>query len=276
MASLRIGDVVTRKSYGGDINFKIEDIAYNRSNGRKVYVLKGMIYRIIADSDEDDLEWKNPDQAQREVESNLSVAGVHHMSASTGNPLMGILQWRRARGKPGAVLHLDSSAEFLEMCRKYYTDAKIKAYGKVIPESEQPGQIRALLAGTQADILVVTGHDGLKKNVAKINSTDSYRTSRYFIQSVREARSYETDKNKLCVFAGACQSYFEGIMEAGANFASSPGRILIHALDPAKVADRVALTDSRVYVTPEQVARMTQSGSKGIGGLRTRGHYKVQ
>ena len=64
-------------------------------------------------------------------------------------------------------------------------------------------------------------------------------------------------------------------MEAGANFASSSGRILIHALDPAKVGDRIALTDSRVFVTPEKIARLTQSGSRCIGGVKTRGHYIV-
>ena len=273
MDSLRIGDVVARKSYGGDINFKIADIS-SRSNGKRTYVLKGMLFRIMADSDEDDLEWKNPDEVQRELDRNLSVAGIHHMNR--GNPLMDILRNTRVRGTSGTILHIDSSSEFLEMCQKYYRDAKIKAYGRVVPESEQPGQVRALLASTKADILVVTGHDGLKKNVTKLNTPDSYRTSRYFIQSVREARKYEPGMEKLCIFAGACQSYFEGIMDAGANFASSPGRILIHALDPAKVGDRIALTDSRIFVTPEQIARLTQSGSKGIGGLKTKGHYKIQ
>lgn len=271
MDSLRIGDFVTRKSYGGDIHFKIADIA-SRSSGRKTYVLKGMIFRIMADSEEDDLEWRSPEQVQRELERSMSTTGIHHMSRSF-SPL-GILQ--RSRGKSGVILHIDSSADFLEMCQKYYVDAKIKAYGRVIPESEQPGQIRALLASSRADILVVTGHDGLKKNATKMNSLDSYRNSRYYIQSVREARKYEPSLDKLCVFSGACQSYYEGIMEAGANFASSPGRILIHALDPAKVGDRVALTDSRVFVTPDQIARLTQSGSKGIGGLKTKGHYIVQ
>ena len=39
--------------------------------------------------------------------------------------------------------------------------------------------------------------------------------------------SVERNKNKLAIFAGACQSYYEEIMNAGANFASSPGRIFI-------------------------------------------------
>jgi spore coat assembly protein len=271
MDALRIGDVVTRKSYGGDVHFKIAEVS-SRSSGKRSYVLKGMLYRIIADAEEDDLEWKSPDQVKRELQDSLTVTGIHHMSR-------GILPFsflQRVRGKSGTVLHVDSSSEFLGMCQKYYTDAKIKVFGRVVPESDQPGQIRSLLASTKADVVIITGHDGLKKNVTKYNSIDSYRNSRYYIASTREARKYEPSFDKLCIFSGACQSYFEGIMEAGANFASSPGRILIHALDPAKVGDRIALTDSRVFVTPDQIARLTQSGSKGIGGIKSRGHYVVE
>ncbi len=271
MESLRIGDVVIRKSYGGDIYFNIADIT-SRSNGKKTYILKGMLYRIMADSDEDDLEWRNPEQVQRDLQRNMSITGIHHMSRD----LSSLRLFLRSRGKPGIILHIDSSEDFLKMCQKYYGDARIKAYGRVIRENEQPGHIRPLLASTRADILVVTGHDGLKKNAVKLHSLDSYRNSRYYIQSVVEARRYEPGLDKLCVFSGACQSYYEGIMEAGANFASSPGRILIHALDPAKVGDRIALTDSRAFVTPEQIAKLTQSGIKGIGGIKTKGHYIVQ
>ncbi|NLK86579.1 MAG: sporulation peptidase YabG [Clostridiaceae bacterium] len=270
MDSLRVGDYVARKSYGGDISFQISDIFVGR-NGRRVYVLRGMLYRIIADSDEYDLEPRRPEEIRKELQSRLSQRGIHHMARSI-SPFQLV---KKVRGKPGTILHLDSSSDFLEMCMNYYRDAKIKAYGHVIPESEQPGKVRALLNRTKADILISTGHDGLKKNASKMNSIDSYRNSRYFIQTATEARKYEADLNKLCIFSGACQSYYEGIMEAGANFASSPGRILIHALDPAKVGDRIALTDSRVFVTPEKIARLTQSGSRGIGGVKTRGHYIV-
>lgn len=271
MGSLQVGDIVTRKSYGGDIHFKIADIT-SRTNGRKSYVLKGILYRIMADSEENDLEWKNPEEIQRELKSRLSAEGIHHMSRGF-SPLQ---LFKRVRGRSGTILHIDSSADFLEMCQSYYSDAKIKAYGRVIPESEQSASVRALLASTKADILIATGHDGLKKNAVKMNSIDSYRNSRYFIQTAQIARRYEPSYDKLCIFSGACQSYFEGIMDAGANFASSPGRILIHALDPAKVGDRIALTDSRVFVSPSQIAKLTQSGSKGIGGLKTKGHYILQ
>jgi spore coat assembly protein len=271
MNSLKIGDYVTRKSYGGDIQFEITDIM-TRSNGRRIYILRGMLYRIIADSDESDLEWKDPREVRNELESRIMTRGMHDVSRGFSF----LRSFLRARGRPGTILHIDSSADFLEMCQNYYSDAKIKAYGRVMPESEQPESIRPLLSGSKADILIVTGHDGLKKNAVKVNSPDNYRNSKYFIQSVREARKYEQSYDKLCIFAGACQSFYEGIIEAGANFASSPARILIHALDPAKVGDRIALTDSRVFVTQEQIAKLTQSGLKGIGGIKSRGHYIVK
>lgn len=273
MDTFRIGDYVTRKSYGGDIDFRISDIAIGR-NGRKVYVLRGLVYRIMADSDEYDLMRRDQVEVQKELQSRLSQDGIHHIFNTRGAN-SNMKTSFRPKGRPGTILHIDSSPDFLEMCMNYYRDARIKAYGHVLPESEQPGSIRTLLKSTGADVLIVTGHDGLKKGTFSVNSPDGYRSSRYFIRSVQEARKYEPSLDKLCIFAGACQSYFEGIMEAGANFASSPGRILIHALDPAKVGDRVALTDSRVFVTPEKIAKLTQSGLKGIGGIKTRGHYVV-
>jgi hypothetical protein len=75
MEALKIGDVVTRKSYGGDIHFKIAEITSNRGNGRKTYLLKGMLYRILADSEEGDLEWKSPEEVDRdEMEPGVNEA----------------------------------------------------------------------------------------------------------------------------------------------------------------------------------------------------------
>ena len=91
----------------------------------------------------------------------------------------------------------------------------------------------------------------------------------------KEARKYEPDYDKLCIFAGACQSYYEGIMGAGANFASSPGRILINAYDPAIVSEKVALTESTRYVTPGEIAGLTVSGKDGIWGVDTKGHLNL-
>lgn len=51
---MKIGDVVVRKSYDGDIAFKIIDI--KEENGKEVYVLKGLNIRIEADCSKEDLE----------------------------------------------------------------------------------------------------------------------------------------------------------------------------------------------------------------------------
>ncbi len=269
MDDLKVGDIVARKSYGGDVFFRIENIV-KRNDGKKVYSLRGLLYRIEADSSEDDLIMQDVNKVQKDIQrSVLSESSNRTYRSGPAYPWL----MTRGRGTAGRILHIDSSSEFLDMCLKFYRKSNLKVTGKVVPESEQPAHVRSLLESSRADILVVTGHDGIKKDSTKLNSVDSYRNSKYFIQSVREARKYQPSMDKLCVFAGACQSYFEGIMGEGANFASSPGRILIHALDPGKVADRVALTDSKRMVTPEKIAELTESGMKGIGGIRTKGHY---
>ena len=76
------------------------------------------------------------------------------------------------------------------------------------------------------------------------NDIYNYRNSRHFIETVKQARKFEkVSKKKLVIFAGACQSYFEALISAGANFASSPARILIDFLDPLIVAKNVAETE---------------------------------
>ena len=88
------------------------------------------------------------------------------------------------------------------------------------------------------------------KRESGYNDIYNYRNSRHFIETVKEARRYDSETNKnLVIFAGACQSYFEALMLAGANFASSPARILIDFLDPLIVAKSVAIADKNKYIT---------------------------
>ena len=77
--------------------------------------------------------------------------------------------------------------------------------------------------------------------------------------------------NKLVIFAGACQSYFEAIMMAGANFASSPGRILIDFVDPLIVAEKVATTEKNRIVTINQITKELREGGASIGGTSAEG-----
>jgi len=267
MSNIKIGDIVARKSHGGDVYFKVTDII-NTDGGKPVYVLKGLMYRIEADSDEDDLILQNPLDVRYIMKKDILHAKRYCYSRSMPR---GIFMIRLFRSRPGRILHIDSSGEFMEMCIQHYREAKIRSVGKEVPENEQPNVVRRYLEQYNPDILVLTGHDSLKKSADKHN-INSYRNSKYFIQAVKEARKYEPSPDKLCIFAGACQSYFEAIMEAGANFASSPGRILINALDPAFVSEKVALTETWKYVTPQEISTLTISGSKGIGGIKTKGH----
>ena len=52
---MKVGDIVVRKSYNKDIVFKITSFYYNNKN-EKLTILKGVAFRLIADSPLDDLE----------------------------------------------------------------------------------------------------------------------------------------------------------------------------------------------------------------------------
>ena len=95
------------------------------------------------------------------------------------------------------------------------------------------------------------------------------------IKSVKIAREYEKSTDKLKIIAGACQSNFEGLIKSGANFASSPKRINIHALDPAIIAIKVALTESTKKIDLIEVLNDTKCGPNGIGGIECNGSMFV-
>ncbi|MNG37541.1 Sporulation-specific protease YabG [compost metagenome] len=57
----------------------------------------------------------------------------------------------------------------------------------------------------------------------------------------------------------------------GSNFASSPGRILIHALDPVYIAIKASYTSIRETINLSDVVNGTISGIDGVGGIETMG-----
>ena len=115
------------------------------------------------------------------------------------------------------------------------------------------------------------------KNSTRYNDLGNYRNSKYFIETVKEARKYDKEKNNnLVIFAGACQSYFEALISAGANFASSPGRILIDFIDPLIVAEKVAITEKYKYITIDDIEDELRDGKKGINGIGANGKmYRI-
>ena len=117
---------------------------------------------------------------------------------------------------------------------------------------------------------------GMIKHGTRYKDIYNYRNSRHFIQTGKEARRYvEKHKKNWVIFAGACQSYFEALMEAGANFASSPARILIDFLDPLIVAKSVAITDKNRYITIDDFVEELRDGKRGVNGLGAMGKKNV-
>ena len=113
------------------------------------------------------------------------------------------------------------------------------------------------------------------KNNTGYNDIYNYRNSKHFIKTVKEARLFKRSSNDLVIFAGACQSFFEAIMRAGADFASSPGRVLIDFVDPLIVAEKVAITDSNRYISINDIVGDLRDGFAGIGGKRVRGKRRT-
>ena len=64
-------------------------------------------------------------------------------------------------------------------------------------------------------------------------------------------------------------------MMAGANFASSPARILIDFLDPLIIAEKVATTEKCKFISIDEVTKEIRDGKKGIGGIGSNGKMIV-
>ncbi|MCX7904735.1 MAG: sporulation peptidase YabG [Caloramator sp.] len=279
MEELKVGDIVVRKSYGGDVYFKITQIV-KKQDGTKLYVLKGIELRIIADALEEDL--LRPDLnkiAEYDEVFNRKVnAKIKKILLNRKVPFKGkrgeVKEEKGIVGRPGRVLHIDGDEEYLNICLRGYKKLGINVVGRFVPEAEQPNVVIDLLREIKPDILVLTGHDSITKGAQNFKDINNYRNSRYFAEAVRRARDYEPSFDDLVIFAGACQSFYEALIEAGANFASSPSRVLIHAMDPVFVCEKIAFSSITKFLSPTEVLESTITGEKGIGGLETRGKYR--
>ena len=97
------------------------------------------------------------------------------------------------------------------------------------------------------------------------------KNSKNFVKAIKAARKYEKSQEKLVIIAGACQSDYEELIKAGANFASSPKRVNIHALDPAIIASTISLTKRSEEIDLKNLLDKTKYGPDGIGGIYTPG-----
>lgn len=285
---MEIGDVVVRKSYDKDVTFKVIDI--KDENGKKIYILKGINIRIIADSEKDDLEVVRDDyygEQDKILNSRVSrsiknAIASREMDERKGNSKENKVVKNQKDtsckelffGRPGKILHVDGDKDYMDTCLKVYKQLSLDAVGVSIKEEEQPEKIVDLVKEIKPDIVVLTGHDSVIKNTRNYLDLDNYRNSKFYRDAVRALRDYNSSYDELVIFAGACQSCYECMLDAGANFASSPNRVLIHCLDPVFVCEKIAYTKINEVVSIQDVIENTITGIKGIGGLQTRGKYR--
>ena len=176
---------------------------------------------------------------------------------------------------PGRVLHIDGDDNYLDRCMKFYKQMGIQANGLSMDEKVISSKIVELLTEYRPDIVVITGHDAYYARKNDKKDMNNYQNTLYFLNAVKEARKYEKNQDKLIIIAGACQSNYEELIKAGANFASSPKRINIHALDPAIIASSLAFSDKNQSIDLLKLIDKTKYGSDGIGGIITNGTMYV-
>ena len=267
-----VGDIVARLSHQQDIYFRIHQINANLK-GERSAILKGLNLRLLADAPVSDLVSKRPvEVANYEREDNKMIyQKLHKLTCQRKADHDDQSEFFEI---PGRVLQLDGDQDYLSQCIKTYRQMGIEAKGICKSEIEQPRVIYKILQENPTDILVLTGHDGFISGKIDFHSMESYRSSRYFVESVFEARRFQYNRDALVIFAGACQSNYEAILSAGANFASSPKRMLIHAFDPVFIVERIAFTPTDQIVSVKDILTHTITGTDGVGGVETRGQMR--
>ena len=251
---INVNDIVTRKKYNNDIYFIVVKIENN------IAYLEGLNERLCADAYLDDLviEKETP-------EDDSSILDRLDIDLDRNNYFY----------IPGKILHIDADNNYLNRCLKFYKSAGINAYGVYSKEENMKEKIKKYLNDIKPDIVIITGHDAYYKKKGDKDNLSSYKNSKFFCEAIKEARKYESSYEKLKILAGACQSDYEELIRAGANFASSPKRVNIHALDLSIIALSIALTENTKELDLINILNKTKCKIDGIGGIKTYGSMHV-
>lgn len=270
-----VGELVTRKTYESDVLFRIASV------DERIAILHGEAIRLEADAPLEDLihvqdeeleERRHKGKKQEEFSYRLFRQDYQLMKEKRNYHLTeGYEQTIKYFQLPTKVLHLDGDKTYLRKCIELYRRLGLQVHGVHLEEKDMPVEIGPLLEKIQPEMVVITGHDAYSENKGIAKDLRAYRNSKYFIETVREARRVIPNLDQLVIFAGACQSHFESLIRAGANFASSPSRVNIHALDPVYVSAKIAYTSFMEKVSVWEVLRNTLTGEKGMGGIETKG-----
>ena len=253
---IQIGDIVSRNKYNNDTLFKVVKIENN------IYYLCGLDVRLCADTILSDL--KKEERKINENEDERIIELLNDTFEETRDDYFYI---------PGRILHIDGDKEYLNRCLKFYKSVNLNAFGLYEKEENLYKNMTKYLEDIKPDILIITGHDAYYKKKGMDNK--AYKNSDNFAKAVKVARNYEKSYDKLKIIAGACQSNYEELINAGANFASSPKRVNIHALDPAIIAISIAKTENTKELNIIELLNKTKCKKEGIGGIRTYGSMYV-
>ncbi len=253
-----IGDLVKCKYCNKDIIFEIMDIKDN------IYKIRGIEYRVITEIEKESLEVINKKEVLNFAQRSKSI-----LNDKIDNILEEREKESELKRNSGLVLHVDSDGKYLELCMQFYEKVNVEVKGVYVDEEKQPEEIESLLKKYNPDILVITGHDSYN-NKDKIN-LENYKNSKHFIETVKKARNHNPSKDALIIIAGACESNYEELIKAGANFGSSPNRVVIHALDPALIAEQLAHTEVAKYIDVKNAINKTITGFGGMGGIESKG-----
>ncbi len=274
MNEIKIGNVVkfTYQKVNPEF-YAVEQI--EEKNCEKIALLKGITHRIetignVQELEVADLEKINKTLKSFETRINTRAEQLLEKYKELNNIIDSKTREERSKNSE-KILHLDGDKEYANKSSRIYSKLGLNAVVKNIKENMQPLEIKNLLDKYRPEILIITGHDGMINKRRYFNDIMNYRNSRFFVKTVEEARKWEKGYNKLAIFAGACQSYYEAIMEAGANFASSPARILIDFMDPLIIAQKVAITPNEKYITMKDIRNLLKNGERGISGIGTYG-----
>ena len=191
--NFKLGDYVTRQSYNNDLVFQIidieDDIAY----------LRGVDVRLYADSELTDLTKVS---VKKETDR-VDIEKVESLISLDRNEYFYL---------PGKIVQFDSDKFYLDRCINFYKDMHLEAYGIKVKESEIEDVITDTLEKYKPDIVVITGHDFLKKHAKDKSKIENYQNSENFVNAIKKARMYEKNQDKLIIIAGACQSNYEELI----------------------------------------------------------------
>lgn len=251
---MEVNDIVGRISYQKDIIFRIREIK------DEMAVLEGVYIRLLATAPLSDLALIDVEELSR-IE--LQQEDYYNQVIASNK--------KKAKHLTGKILHIDSDKEYLKKCLKVYNDLGIYAYGVYLDEASIALEVVNLIKQTNPDIVILTGHDSFNKK--DIKDLANYSNTNHYIRAVKKIRELYS-KDHIFVFAGACQSNFEALIAAGANFASSPSRINIDAYDPAIVGVKAATTPFSQIVSLKEIAVHSVVKS-GISGIESYGKMRL-